>query len=218
MLDESSDEEDEKAAALMNAVSLESLRKHVDASAREMEGSSAMSSVVREESSAMSSAMKEGSSAMSSAMREGSSAMREDTREGRSEANSEVIIEQEHTPTDREHNTLLSLLSTTDDVQRLQVLLVLMSIYHQSVYNGLTLTAQQAVFTDPQQQQGLQGYFLCNKVYARSVVHALCEVLKQEMLRPVTAQCAVYVMKYLLANHIYDDVLPAEVLDEFATM
>ena len=204
VLDESSDEEDEKAAALMNAVSLESLRKHVDASAREMEGSSvmssAMSSVVREESSAMSSAMKE------------------DTREGRSEANSEVIIEQEHTTTDREHNTLLSLLSTTDDVQRLQVLLVLMSIYHQSVYNGLTLTAQQAVFTDPQQQQGLQGYFLCNKVYARSVVHALCEVLKQETLRPVTAQCAVYVMKYLLANHIYDDVLPAEVLDEFATM
>ena len=196
VLDESSDEEDEKAAALMNAVSLESLRKHVDASAREMEGSSAMSS----------------------AMREGSSAMKEDTREGRSEANSEVIIEQEHTATGREHNTLLSLLSTTDDVQRLQVLLVLMSIYHQSVYNGLTLTAQQAVFTDPQQQQGLQGYFLCNKVYARSVVHALCEVLKQETLRPVTAQCAVYVMKYLLANHIYDDVLPAEVLDEFATM
>lgn len=144
--------------------------------------------------------------------------MKEDTREGRSEANSEVIIEQEHTPTDREHNTLLSLLSTTDDVQRLQVLLVLMSIYHQSVYNGLTLTAQQAVFTDPQQQQGLQGYFLCNKVYARSVVHVLCEVLKQEMLRPVTAQCAVYVMKYLLTNHIYDDVLPAEVMDEFATM
>ena len=197
VLDESSDEEDEKAAALMNAVSLESLRKHVDASAREMEGSSVMSSV------------------MNSAM---SSAMRDDTREGRSEANSEVIIEQEHTPTNREHNTFLSLLSTTDDVQRLQVLLVLMSIYHQSVYNGLTLTAQQAVFTDPQQQQGLQGYFLCNKVYARSVVHALCEVLKQETLRPVTAQCAVYVMKYLLANHIYDDVLPAEVLDEFATM
>lgn len=196
VLDESSDEEDEKAAALMNAVSLESLRKHVDASAREMEGVS----VSREESSAM------------------SSAMREDTREGRSEANSEVIIEQEHTTTDREHNTLLSLLSTTDDVQRLQVLLVLMSIYHQSVYNGLTLTAQQAVFTDPQQQQGLQGYFLCNKVYARSVVHALCEVLKQDTLRPVTAQCAVYVMKYLLANHIYDDVLPTEVLDEFATM
>ena len=196
VLDESSDEEDEKAAALMNAVSLESLRKHVDASAREMEGVS----VSREESSAM------------------SSAMREDTREGRSEANSEVIIEQERTVTDREHNTLLSLLSTTDDVQRLQVLLVLMSIYHQSVYNGLTLTAQQAVFTDPQQQQGLQGYFLCNKVYARSVVHALCEVLKQETLRPVTAQCAVYVMKYLLANHIYDDVLPAEVMDEFATM
>ena len=196
VLDESSDEEDEKAAALMNAVSLESLRKHVDASAREMEGVS----VSREESSAM------------------SSAMREDTREGRSEANSEVIIEQERTVTDREHNTLLSLLSTTDDVQRLQVLLVLMSIYHQSVYNGLTLTAQQAVFTDPQQQQGLQGYFLCNKVYARSVVHALCEVLKQDTLRPVTAQCAVYVMKYLLANHIYDDVLPTEVLDEFATM
>ena len=193
VLDESSDEEDEKAAALMNAVSLESLRKHVDASAREMEGSSVMSSAM-------------------------SSAMRDDAREGRSEANSEVIIEQEHTATDREHNTLLSLLSTTDDVQRLQVLLVLMSIYHQSVYNGLTLTAQQAVFTDPQQQQGLQGYFLCNKVYARSVVHALCEVLKQETLRPVTAQCAVYVMKYLLANHIYDDVLPAEVLDEFATM
>ena len=204
MLDESSDEEDEKAAALMNAVSLESLRKHVDASAREMEGSSAMSSV-------MSSVVREENSAMSSAMKE-------DTREGRSEANSEVIIEQEHTATDREHNTLLSLLSTTDDVQRLQVLLVLMSIYHQSVYNGLTLTAQQAVFTDPQQQQGLQGYFLCNKMYARSVVHALCEVLKQETLRPVTAQCAVYVMKYLLANHIYDDVLPAEVLDEFATM
>ena len=197
VLDESSDEEDEKAAALMNAVSLESLRKHVDTSAREMEGSSAMSSV------------------MSSAM---SSAMKEDTREGRSEANSEVIIEQEHTPTNREHNTLLSLLSTMDDVQRLQVLLVLMSIYHQSVYNGLTLTAQQAVFTDPQQQQVLQGYFLCNKVYARSVVHALCEVLKQDTLRPVTAQCAVYVMKYLLANHIYDDVLPTEVLDEFATM
>ena len=197
VLDESSDEEDEKAAALMNAVSLESLRKHVDASvdasAREMEGSAAMSSAMR-------------------------SAMKEDTREGRSEANSEVIIEQEHTTTDREHNTLLSLLSTTDDVQRLQVLLVLMSIYHQSVYNGLTLTAQQAVFTDPQQQQGLQGYFLCNKVYARSVVHALCDVLKQETLRPVTAQCAVYVMKYLLANHIYDDVLPAEVMDEFATM
>lgn len=204
VLDESSDEEDEKAAALMNAVSLESLRKHVDASAREMEGSSAMSSV-------MSSVVREENSAMSSAMKE-------DTREGRSEANSEVIIEQEHTATDREHNTLLSLLSTTDDVQRLQVLLVLMSIYHQSVYNGLTLTAQQAVFTDPQQQQGLQGYFLCNKMYARSVVHALCEVLKQETLRPVTAQCAVYVMKYLLANHIYDDVLPAEVLDEFATM
>ena len=201
VLDESSDEEDEKAAALMNAVSLESLRKHVDASAREMEGSSAMSSAMRY--------------AMSSAM---SSAMKEDTREGRSEANSEVIIEQEHPASGREHYTLLSLLSTTDDVQRLQVLLVLMSIYHQSVYNAHTLTAHQAVFTDPQQQQGLQGYFLCNKVYARSVVHALCEVLKQETLRPVTAQCAVYVMKYLLANHIYDDVLPTEVLDEFATM
>ena len=46
--------------------------------------------------------------------------------------------------------------------------------------------------------------------------HALCSVLKATTLRPVTAQCAVYVMKYLLGNHVYGDVFPAQVLEDLA--
>lgn len=109
---------------------------------------------------------------------------------------------------------LFTLLDCGDDVQRLQVLLVLMSTYHQSVYNGLTLTAQQAAFATPPPE--LQGYFLCNDAYGAVATHALCSVLKAATLRPVTAQCAVYIMKYLLSNHVYGDVLPAEVLEDLA--
>ena len=110
--------------------------------------------------------------------------------------------------------TLFTLLDCDDDVQRLQALLALMSAYHQSVYNGLTLTAQQAAFAEP--PPGLQGYFLCNDAYGAVATHALCSVLKARTLRPVTAQCAVYVMKYLLANHVYGDVFPAQVLEDLA--
>lgn len=109
---------------------------------------------------------------------------------------------------------LFTLLDCGDDVQRLQVLLALMSTYHQSVYNGLTLTAQQAAFATP--PSGLQGYFLCNDAYGAVATHALCSVLKAATLRPVTAQCAVYIMKYLLSNHVYGDVFPAQVLEDLA--
>lgn len=111
-------------------------------------------------------------------------------------------------------STLFTLLDCPDDVQRLQVLLALMSAYHQSVYNGLTLTAQQAAFATP--PPDLQGYFLCNDAYGAVATHALCSVLKATTLRPVTAQCTVYVMKYLLANHVYGDVFPAQVLEDLA--
>ncbi|KAK8820245.1 hypothetical protein WA577_006311 [Blastocystis sp. JDR] len=177
---DSSSSDDEAEAALMNAVSLQSVRQRAQASSILLSGHA--------------------SSLSDTAL---------PTAQSLAHPTTEPITEPMTQAT-----TLFTLLDCDDDVQRLQALLALMSTYHQSVYNGLTLTAQQAAFAEP--PPGLQGYFLCNDAYGAVATHALCSVLKATTLRPVTAQCAVYVMKYLLANHVYGDVFPAQVLEDLA--
>lgn len=62
----------------------------------------------------------------------------------------------------------------------------------------------------------ISGYFLCNQQYALPVLQALCEVLRGPHLRPVTTQCSLYVMRYLLTNHVYGDMLPLSVFQDLA--
>lgn len=181
---DSSSSDDEAEAALMNAVSLQSVRQRAQASSILLSGHA--------------------SSLSDTAL---------PTAQSLTHHTTQPITEYTTEPT-TQATTLFTLLDCDDDVQRLQALLALMSTYHQSVYNGLTLTAQQAAFAEP--PPGLQGYFLCNDAYGAVATHALCSVLKARTLRPVTAQCAVYVMKYLLANHVYGDVFPAQVLEDLA--
>ncbi|KAK8820411.1 hypothetical protein WA577_006474 [Blastocystis sp. JDR] len=177
---DSSSSDDEAEAALMNAVSLQSVRQRAQASSILLSGHA---------------------SSLSDTALPTAQSLTHPTTQPMTEPMTQAI-------------TLFTLLNCDDDVQRLQALLALMSTYHQSVYNGLTLTAQQAAFAEP--PPGLQGYFLCNDAYGAVATHALCSVLKARTLRPVTAQCAVYVMKYLLANHVYGDVFPAQVLEDLA--
>ena len=177
---DSSSSDDEAEAALMNAVSLQSVRQRAQASSILLSGHA---------------------SSLSDTALPTAQSLAHPTTQPMTEPTTQAT-------------TLFTLLDCDDDVQRLQALLALMSTYHQSVYNGLTLTAQQAAFAEP--PPGLQGYFLCNDAYGAVATHALCSVLKARTLRPVTAQCAVYVMKYLLANHVYGDVFPAQVLEDLA--
>ena len=181
---DSSSSDDEAEAALMNAVSLQSVRQRAQASSILLSGHA---------------------SSLSDTALPTAQSLAHHTTQPMTEPMSESTTQA---------TTLFTLLDCDDDVQRLQALLALMSAYHQSVYNGLTLTAQQAAFAEP--PPGLQGYFLCNDAYGAVATHALCSVLKARTLRPVTAQCAVYVMKYLLANHVYGDVFPAQVLEDLA--
>lgn len=185
---DSSSSDDEAEAALMNAVSLQSVRQRAQASPILLSGHA---------------------SSLSDPALPTAQSLAQPTAESMTESMTESTTE----PT-TQATTLFTLLDCDDDVQRLQALLALMSTYHQSVYNGLTLSAQQAAFAEP--PPGLQGYFLCNDAYGAVATHALCSVLKATTLRPVTAQCAVYVMKYLLANHVYGDVFPAQVLEDLA--
>ena len=181
---DSSSSDDEAEAALMNAVSLQSVRQRAQASSILLSGHA---------------------SSLSDTALPTAQSLAHHTAESMTEPITEPTTQA---------TTLFTLLDCDDDVQRLQALLALMSTYHQSVYNGLTLTAQQTAFAEP--PPGLQGYFLCNDAYGAVATHALCSVLKATTLRPVTAQCAVYVMKYLLANHVYGDVFPAQVLEDLA--
>lgn len=114
-------------------------------------------------------------------------------------------------------------------MQRLQVVLALMSAFHQSVYNGLTALAQREVLqvqaahnSDDELHEidspSVSGYFLCNESYAPLVYSALCKVLQGEQLRVVTAQTCVYVLRYILTNRIYGETLPYSFIEEFAVM
>lgn len=185
---DSSSSDDEAEAALMNAVSLQSVRQRAQASSILLSGHA---------------------SSLSDTALPTAQSLAHPTTQSLAHPTTQPMTESTTQAT-----TLFTLLDCDDDVQRLQALLALMSAYHQSVYNGLTLTAQQAAFAEP--PPGLQGYFLCNDAYGAVATHALCSVLKARTLRPVTAQCAVYVMKYLLANHVYGDVFPAQVLEDLA--
>lgn len=133
-----------------------------------------------------------------------------------------------------------------------------MSAFHQSVYNGLTASAQREALhiqsnnhtttetetetkqetkqetkleTEAKQETKLaedelcelesppvRGYYLCNPVYAPLVYASLCRVLHGPQLRLVTAQSCVYVLRYILSNHIYGEMLPCSVIEELATL
>ena len=121
-----------------------------------------------------------------------------------------------------------------------------MSAFHQSVYNGLTASAQREALhiqsnnhttteskqeTEAKQEAKLaedelyelesppvRGYYLCNPVYAPLVYASLCRVLHGPQLRLVTAQSCVYVLRYILSNHIYGEMLPCSVIEELATL
>ena len=104
-----------------------------------------------------------------------------------------------------------------------------MSSFHQSVYSGITAYAQQQAqgvhSVSPTEEElverdspAISGYFLCNYRYGQPVLDALCEVLRGPHLRPVTAQCCLYVMRYLLTNHIYGDTLPFGTVQTLADM
>lgn len=104
-----------------------------------------------------------------------------------------------------------------------------MSAFHQSVYNGLTAPAQknalQAKASHPADNElpeirspPVTGYYLCNHSYASLVFSSLCKVLHGQQLRLVTAQTCVYVLRYILTNQIYGEMLPCSFIEEFATM
>lgn len=108
-------------------------------------------------------------------------------------------------------------------------MLVLMSAFHQSVYNGLTASAQREVLqiqtthnANGEQRESdspsVSGYFLCNESYAPLVFSSLCKVLRGDQLRIVTAQTCVYVLRYILTNRIYGETLPYSFIEEFAVM
>lgn len=105
-----------------------------------------------------------------------------------------------------------------------------MSAFHQSVYNGITASAQQdaqhvhsAHVGDGEMIEAtapteMSGYFLCNQRYASSVFTCLCEVLHGHTVRLVTAQSCIYVMRYILSNRIYGDLLPYSVFQQLSVM
>lgn len=109
----------------------------------------------------------------------------------------------------------LSPVSHPQDATRLQLVLILLSSFHQSVYSGITAYAQSQVLQNKTDAK-ISGYFLCNQQYALPVLQALCEVLRGPHLRPVTTQCSLYVMRYLLTNHVYGDMLPLSVFQDLA--
>ena len=109
----------------------------------------------------------------------------------------------------------LSHAAHSQDATRLQLVLILLSSFHQSVYSGITAYAQNQVLQN-KTDASVSGYFLCNQQYAIPVLQALCEVLRGPHLRPVTTQCSLYVMRYLLTNHVYGDTLPFSVFQDLA--
>ena len=109
----------------------------------------------------------------------------------------------------------LSPVSHPQDATRLQLVLILLSSFHQSVYSGITAYAQSQVLQNKTDAK-ISGYFLCNQQYALPVLQALCKVLRGPHLRPVTTQCSLYVMRYLLTNHVYGDMLPLSVFQDLA--
>ena len=62
------------------------------------------------------------------------------------------------------------------------------------------------------------GYYLCNAAYAPLVFRSLARVLHGEKLRLVTAQCCVYILRFLLTNHVYGDLLPCSLVQDLASL
>ena len=62
------------------------------------------------------------------------------------------------------------------------------------------------------------GFYLCNAAYAPLVFRSLARVLHGEQLRLVTAQCCVYVLRFLLTNHVYGDLLPCSLVQDLASL
>ena len=104
-----------------------------------------------------------------------------------------------------------------------------MSIYHQSVYNNITEYAQASIAGYPAIHStddeciekgpiSYSGYYLCNSIYASSVYSCICSVLRQENTRFITIQCCLYILRYILTNHIYGDYLPYEILQQCSLM
>ena len=105
----------------------------------------------------------------------------------------------------------------------MQLVLVLMSTYHQSVYNSLSEHAQRIAFNKPKsktttEDDGITGYYLCHSIYSHSIYSILVNVIRKEDTRFITLQCCVYVLKYLLSNHIYEDFFPFEFFQELVNM
>ena len=101
------------------------------------------------------------------------------------------------------------------DSERLQLVLVLMSVYHQSVYNNITEHAQRTALGIPP-SESVSGYYLCHGSYAQSVFALLTDIIRRKDTRFITVQCCVYILKYLLSNHIYGDTLPFSVFYDLA--
>ena len=62
------------------------------------------------------------------------------------------------------------------------------------------------------------GYYLCNAAYAPLIFRSLAHVLHGEKLRLVTAQCCVYILRFLLTNHVYGDLLPCSLVQDLASL
>ena len=62
------------------------------------------------------------------------------------------------------------------------------------------------------------GYYLCNAAYAPLIFRSLARVLHGEKLRLVTAQCCVYILRFLLTNHVYADLLPCSLVQDLASL
>ena len=62
------------------------------------------------------------------------------------------------------------------------------------------------------------GYYLCNAAYAPLIFRSLARVLHGEHLRLVTAQCCVYILRFLLTNHVYGDLLPCSLVQDLASL
>ena len=62
------------------------------------------------------------------------------------------------------------------------------------------------------------GYYLCNAAYAPLIFRSLARVLHGEHLRLVTAQCCVYILRFLLTNHVYADLLPCSLVQDLASL
>ena len=83
-----------------------------------------------------------------------------------------------------------------------------MSVYHQSVYNNITEHAQKMAYGNMPNPPAISGYYLCHPSYAQDVFSLLTEVLRKKDARFITVQCCIYILKYILTNHIYGDTLP----------